>query len=115
MMTLEELRSNIKWWESKRWIYNVLVGLFGIVAIFNALAESPYHWTLDDTLGVIIWGIGANIFYSLGTLVELFDWYYLNNRIGIKKFRLSFLITGTFLSCTYTFWCVLVYFIGSVW
>ncbi|MBJ6367517.1 hypothetical protein [Snuella sedimenti] len=114
-MTLEELRLNIKWWESKRWIYNVLVGLFGIVTIFNVLAESPYQWTFEDTLGIIIWGIGANIFYSLGTLFELFDWYYLNSKIGIKKFRLFFFICGTFLSCIYTCWCVLVYFIGFVW
>lgn len=64
MMTLEELRSNIKWWESKRWIYNVLVGLFGVVAIFNALAESPYRWTLDDTLGLLS-GESERIYFIL--------------------------------------------------
>ncbi|SHH51964.1 hypothetical protein SAMN05444148_2216 [Winogradskyella jejuensis] len=53
-MTLNELKINIKWWESKRWLYNVLVGLSGIVSIFNVLAESPYDWTFDDTIGVII-------------------------------------------------------------
>ncbi|RZN79264.1 MAG: hypothetical protein EVB11_12735 [Winogradskyella sp.] len=114
-MTLEELKSNIKWWESKRWIFNLLVGAFGLFAIFNALAESPYDWTSEDTIGVLIWGIGANIFYSLGTLFELFDWYYLNNKIGIKNFRWYFFISGTFLSCIYTFWCVVAYFIGTVW
>lgn len=109
-MTLEELKLDIKWWESKRWIYNVLVGLFGVVAIFNALAEIPYQWTFEDTIGVILWGVGANIFYSIGILLELFDWYYLNNKIRIRKFRLLFLISGTFFSCAYTFWCVLIYF-----
>ncbi|SHJ28291.1 hypothetical protein [Aquimarina spongiae] len=109
-MTIEELKSNLKWWESKRWIYNVLVGISGVIAIFNALAEIPYQWGLEDTLGIIIWGIGANIFYSLGTLFELFEWYYLNNKIGIKNFRLFFFISGTFVSSIYTFWCVIVYF-----
>lgn len=112
-MTLKEFKLNIKWWESKRWIFNVLVGVFGLFAIFNVLSESNYQWTFEDTLGVIIWGIGANIFYSLGTLLELFDWYYLNNRIGIKKFRLLFYIVGTFISCIYTFWFVLANFIGT--
>ncbi|WP_317164185.1 hypothetical protein, partial [Psychroflexus aurantiacus] len=114
-MTLDELKANIKWWESKRWIYNVLVGLSGALTIFNALAESPYDWTFEDTIGVIIWGIGANIFYSLGTLVELFDWYYFKNRLGIKRFRLFLFISGTFFSCLYTFWCVMAYFLWSVW
>ncbi|MDH7911168.1 hypothetical protein [Winogradskyella sp. SYSU M77433] len=112
-MNIEELKSNIKWWESKRWVFNVLVGLSGLFAIFNFLAESQYKWTFEDTIGVLIWGIGANIFYSLGTLLELFDWYYLDSKIGIKSFRLFFFISGTFLSCIYTFWCVLVYFLGT--
>ena len=91
-MTIEELKSNIKWWESKRWIYSIAVGIFGIIAIYDGLSRGEYSWTIDDTIGIIIWGIGANIFYSLGTLLELFDWYYLKNKIGLKRFRMIFFI-----------------------
>lgn len=114
-MTIEELKLDIKWWESKRWIFNCAVGLFGSFALYNGLLQCDYNWSFSDTLGVIFWGIGANILYSLGILLELFDWYYLKNRIGIKKFRLLFFIVGLLFSCFWTFWCTFIYFIGHIW
>jgi len=114
-MTSEEIRSNIKWWESKRWIYNVLVGISGVVALMEVLPKSQYEWTSADTLGIIFWGIGANVLYTLGTIVELFDWYYLKNKLGIKRLRLFFFISGTIVSCVYTYTSVLAYFLWSVW
>jgi len=51
------------------------------------LTATTYDWSYCDTLVIIIWGIGANLFYSLGTLLELFDWYYLNNRLRLQRFR----------------------------
>ncbi len=114
-MTIEELKLNIKWWESKRWIFNVAVGTFGILALYRGMSESEYYWSTSDTLGVITWGIGANIFYSLGLLLELFDWYYLKNRIRLKRFRLFFFISGTLFSSLWTYWCAFLYFIGHIW
>ena len=101
-MTIEQLKSNIKWWESKRWIYNLLVGLCGVFGIFSGLAESPFGWEWHHTFAIIIWVIGANIFYSLGTLVELFDWYYLNSKMGLVKIRWILFIGGTVFSCIHT-------------
>jgi len=109
-MTIEELKSNIKWWESKRWIFNIAVGLVGIFTIYDGLSRGDYAWSKADTFGIIYWGIGANILYSLGTLLEIFDWYYLKNRIGIKKFRMLFFIIGFLLSCCWTLWCGWIYF-----
>ena len=114
-MTIEELKLDVKWWESKRWIFNIAVGIFGAFAIYDGLSESEYSWSNADTIGVLWWVIGANIGYSLGILLELFDWYYLNNKIGIKKFRLFFFAAGTLLSCIWTFWCTWIYFIGHIW
>ena len=113
-MTLEQLKSNIKWWESKRWVYNILVGLSGDLGLFKMLTTTTYDWSYCDTLVIIIWGIGANLFYSLGTLLELFDWYYLNNRLRLQRFRALFLVLGTAFSCLYTYGSVLIYFISSV-
>ena len=102
-MTIEKLKSNIRWWESKRWIYNCLVGLWGTIAIYEGLSTIDYSWALADTLGIVIWGIGANIFYSLGIILEILDWYYLNNRLRVVKFRLFFFIIGLLFSCFWTY------------
>ena len=114
-MTLEELKSDIKWWETKRWIYNLCVGIFGVYAIYIGLSESDYYWSRADTFGIIWWGLGANVFYSLGILFEIFDWYYLKNRIGIRKYKLFLFLSGTVFSCLWTFWCTWSYFIGHIW
>jgi len=109
-MKIEELKSNIKWWGSKRWIYNLAVGLFGVYGIYDGLSRVEYFWTFDDSLGIIFWAIGANILYSLGILLELFDWYYLKNKAGIKKFRMLFFIVGVLFSCIWTLSCCFMYF-----
>jgi len=110
-MTLEDLRSNIKWWESKRLYFNIAVGLFGIYGIYDGLRSINYEWTYEDTLGIIIWGIGANIFYSLGTLMELFDWYYFKNKMKINEgLRYLLFIGGTIFSCFWTLLNTVLYF-----
>ena len=114
-MTLEELKLDIKWWESKRGIYNLAVGLLGSLALYNGMSQCEYSWSVADTIGVVIWGIGANILYSLGMLLELLDWYYLKNRIGIKNFRALFFIVGLLFSCFWTYWSTFLYFIGHIW
>jgi len=109
-MTLEELKWDIKWWESKRWIFNLSVAFFGVLGVYNGFSEADYSWTLGDTFGVLFWAVGANVLYSLGILIELFDWYVLNNRINFKKFRDFFFITGLLLSCSWTFLSAWIYF-----
>lgn len=114
-MTIDQLKSNIKWWESKRWMFNLAVGLFGAIALYNGLSQMEYTWTITDTFGIIWWGIGANIFYSLGMLFEIFDWYYLNNKLGLTRFRTLFFIIGTSFSCFYTAFFTMIYFVGHLW
>ena len=110
-MTIKELKSNIKWWESKRWIFNIVVGLFGIYGIYDFLSTIDYQWTTEDTIGVIYWGVGANFFYSLGSLMELFNLYYFNNKIKItKEIRYIFLIGGILFSCFWTLLHVMLYY-----
>ena len=113
-MTIEDLKKDIKWWETKRWIYNLCVGVFGAYGIYIGLSQSDYYWATADTFGIIWWGLGANVFYSLGILFEIFDWYYLKSRIGIRDFRLFLFLLGTIFSCLWTFWCTWIYFIGYI-
>ncbi|NHN25946.1 hypothetical protein FIA58_009695 [Flavobacterium jejuense] len=114
-MTIEELKLDMKWWESKRWIFNCLVCFFGSLALYKGLSQCDYSWSISDTIGVLIWGIGANILYSLGILLELFDWYYLKNKIGIRNFRVFLFTVGLLFSCFWTYCSAFLYFIGHIW
>lgn len=109
-MSTQVLRSNIQWWESRRLIFNLAVGVVGSYAIYEGMSGKDYNWSVYDTLGVLWWGIGANIFYSLGLLVEIFDWYYFKNKLGLRNLRLFLFISGLVLSCMWTFWSTLIYF-----
>ncbi|WP_246175173.1 hypothetical protein [Tenacibaculum aiptasiae] len=100
----ERIIDGIKWWESKRWIFNLLVGLsgvFGIVKGINVATENIF--VISDILGIILSGIIANIFYSSGILVEIFDNYYFNNKLKMERFRIVFLILGCLVCCVYTY------------
>lgn len=109
-MSTEVLRSNIQWWESRRLIFNLTVGLVGSYAIYEGMSGKDYNWSVYDTLGVLWWGIGANIFYSLGLLMEIFDWYYFKNKLRLRNLRLFLFISGLVLSFIWTFWSTLIYF-----
>lgn len=104
-MTLEELRLNIKWWESRRWIFNLIIILIGLFSFYDGFSRDNFFWDQSDTIAVIRWMILANLSYSLGTLLEIFDWYYLNNKLGISKKRLFLFVVGILFSCFLTFWC----------
>ena len=109
-MTLEELKSNMKWWESKRLLFNLVVGLVGVYGIYKAIAIGDYTWVLTDLIGIIFWGVGANILYSTGLLLELLDWYYLNNKIRIYRLRWLFFVAGLLFSCVFTLVHSMLYF-----
>ena len=109
-MTLEEIRSNVKWWESKRWIFNIVIGFIGCFTIYDSYSRGEYSWVNKDITGIVFWGICANIFYSTGILLELLDWYYFKNRIGFKKMRLLFFVIGLVFSSLFTLWCGWNYF-----
>lgn len=55
-------------WELLRLPYNLLVGLAGLAA----LAGNDQLTLIDVIDGVIVFGIGANIFYFFGPIVEMY-------------------------------------------
>ena len=72
----------IRWWEIRRFIYNVLVGLVGIFTcaialIMGLLVESHGgvaifpNPPLFAVVAVILYGIAANICYTTGWICEL--------------------------------------------
>jgi hypothetical protein len=99
----EKVLSLVKWWESKRWIFNLLVGISGIYGIYGGLRDWPDNsFVSSDLIGIILWGIFANILYSTGMVVEILEQYYFKGKLKLIRLRLIFLIIGTLLYCFIT-------------
>jgi hypothetical protein len=66
----------VRWWESRRLFYNLVVGAAGVVTIaagyfFTALPPYPGNFRAVWLL-IPIYGLMANLFYSFGAPAELF-------------------------------------------
>lgn len=62
----------VRWWESRRLAYNLLVGAAGLVSVFSLnvaavlFGESPaLPWE-----PIVVFGLGANVYYTLGWILE---------------------------------------------
>jgi hypothetical protein len=66
--------SVVRWWESRRLAYNASVGVAGLLSLgAMTLAELLPPVSHDYSMpwaGVVVWGIGANIFYCLGPALD---------------------------------------------
>jgi hypothetical protein len=66
----------LRWWEARRLTYNLLVGGAGLVtlAVVGLVSLLPPRPALPagfPWLGVVVYGVLANVCYSLGWLVEM--------------------------------------------
>lgn len=76
LMTVGEV---VRWWELRRLLYNMILLVVGIAAI------AGMEWLMDKVvpigedaiepmalaLGVVVYGVMANICYTLGWVIEL--------------------------------------------
>jgi hypothetical protein len=63
----------LRWWETRRPAYNLIVGGAGVVtlAVLQVLSWLPPHLRFDPPLVlIVIYGICANICYSFGFALE---------------------------------------------
>jgi hypothetical protein len=104
-MTLHEFKLNIKWWESKRLIFNLVIISSGLISFYDGYSRSTFFWDFSDTVAIFRWIIFANISYSLGILLEIFDWYYLKNKLNVVKYRLILFSLGIVFSFLLTLLC----------
>ncbi len=66
----------IAWWELRRLPYNLIVGLGGTLGLllfvwFGQLPPKPVPEPIVEPLAVIVFGAGANFFYTAGWVAEL--------------------------------------------
>jgi hypothetical protein len=87
-----------------RWIYNLAVGLVGILAAAFVFPTFGFA----EVVGAVFYGIMANFFYSLGFLLEMAEQYYLKGALGWHRFRIAMFVIGTGFSMLLTLWIGLV-------
>jgi hypothetical protein len=67
----------LTWWESRRLIYNVIVGVTGVatIAIIGAISLIPPGLGLKNlippVLAILAYGVLANVCYTFGPFVEI--------------------------------------------
>lgn len=65
----------VSWWEDRRLAYNIMVGAAGLftLAVVTTLQFIPPFSSpsVPPWQAVIVYGIGANLMYSLGWVVEV--------------------------------------------
>ena len=64
----------VAWWERRRLAYNAIVGGVGIVTLsivsfLGVIPPSP-RWPVVPLLPVLVYGVMANVCYTLGWVVE---------------------------------------------
>ncbi|HLL82186.1 MAG TPA: hypothetical protein VK420_06025 [Longimicrobium sp.] len=69
--------STVRWWESRRLTFNKAVGSAGLVTLAGMsflFALPPYSTPMPLSFmaaGVVVYGIAANVCYTLGWMIEL--------------------------------------------
>jgi len=102
-----EHRSNkeiIRWWETRRTVYNAIMLVAGLITII--LAVSLGEISLPDTINalppVLIFAISANLFYTLGWIVEITCARFISNKEVLQKTGPVLFIAGLSLSVLFT-------------
>jgi hypothetical protein len=108
-------RGLIRWWEARRLRYNLLVGSVGIVTwvlvlFVGSLAVKPgvdFDEPIMMIIGPIIYGVFANLCYSLGWIVDT-RFYRGRPRTKLYKAGLIFSMLLTALPGIWavTAWCI---------
>jgi|GEM_PF-996700 len=110
---VDTLKFGIKWWESKRWIFNVLTGMCGIFML--SICTKFGNLQLISYLGIIIWGLMANLCYSLGILIEVWNFHYFRNALSLKIVRYFLFGLGTIFSCLLTIYGSFLFSLYPYW
>lgn len=88
----------VQWWEKRRLLYNVIVGLMGSLVVFVALQRYYYVSFSEILLFMILpFGIFANVVYLAGWVIEIFLRYYFKVTLGSTVRQVLFWL-GTLLS-----------------
>lgn len=95
----EKVLSIVGWWESRRPVYNLAVGLSGLPSVVLYIAHGHPNF-LVMAVGILIWGFAANCGYTLGAITEI-----VGRKLGIQmkpEFAPGLFALGLLFSCGLT-------------
>lgn len=96
----------IQYWEKKRFVYNAIVGAFGLTLL--VLYATKSRVTGFDVFFVLAFSIAANVCYSFGCYALLGLKYYDNYRINYIYWSRLLIVVGTLISL----WAIVVVSVG---
>ena len=102
----------VKWWESKRIIFNLFIivcGIYGIITGMNYWEHSR-EFRQSDILSIFLWGILINVIYTCGIIFEIIA-YYISLSKKLKWLRIFCFIVGTFILCLVTYFRAYNYYV----
>lgn len=87
----------IKWWESQRFTYNLIVGVCGLISIFLLLYSNIDSLKILILILSIIYATIANIAYCSGWMLEILILYYFDSQFTPNTRRFLWIL-GVFFS-----------------
>jgi hypothetical protein len=76
----------IQWWEKRRLLYNIIVGLTGSVALLLLLERRYYISFSEIALFLVLpFGLFANIAYLAGWIIDLLLRYYFKITLSLSS------------------------------
>ncbi len=93
----KELYESIKWWESRRFFFNIAVGIAGFIPcsfFFRTILEIGIF---NSSLGIFIYALLANICYCFGWGIDILKSFYLKNP-SFGKSKYTLLVLGVIFS-----------------
>lgn len=79
--TDSSLLSAFAWWEKKRLVYNMVLFVIGIIPVLSFDSID-----LFDLIGILLYGLLANVFYCLGFFIEIsFKLYFKSDKYFNSK------------------------------
>jgi hypothetical protein len=91
----------VQWWEKRRWIYNFFI-LIPILFLGMVSLDSFTHLG-DFLIVVIIWVLGANVFYTMGWALEILMYTYYGKIVYNSTVRIALFWVGTVFSMIWTY------------
>jgi hypothetical protein len=95
----------IRWWEQRRIFYNAVMLVAGLITIMLAilLNEIAFADLVNALPPVLIFALSANLFYTLGWMIEIFCRKLIPEKDFVQKAGPILFIAGISLSVFFTF------------
>ena len=101
--TSNEIQTSVKWWERKRFIYNVIALVGGLLVLLIRSAVPNGIGLNNPFFDMVFWLFIANIFYTCGWGSEILLNYYFKLPFFGNKIRLVLFIIGCIISFSFMF------------